>query len=75
MTLDRDKQGDYSKLGSLHICTIALVSAECDAPGRLQSGDTENGMSCLLFLPRAGKYKQGIRDGGLFGLRGGWLAV
>ena len=35
-------------LASGHVCTIALVSAECVAPGRLQSGDTENGMSCAL---------------------------
>jgi hypothetical protein len=43
-----DKPGGYSALGSQHVCTIALVSAECVAPGRLQSGDTENGMSCAL---------------------------
>jgi hypothetical protein len=51
----RDKLGDYSTLlGSQHVCTIVLVSAECVAPGRLHSGETENGMSGALgFLPRA----------------------
>jgi hypothetical protein len=34
--------------GSQHIRTIALVSAECVAPGRLHNGDTESGMSCAL---------------------------
>jgi hypothetical protein len=34
--------------GMRHVCTITRVSAECDALGRLKSGDTENGMSCAL---------------------------
>jgi hypothetical protein len=49
-TLCCDKQGDRSTLYSQHACTIALISAEYVTPGRLQSGDTENGMSCALFF-------------------------
>jgi hypothetical protein len=41
-----DKPGEYSSLGSQHVYTIAQVPAECVAPGRLQNGDNENGMSC-----------------------------
>jgi hypothetical protein len=44
----RDKPGDCSTLGSQHVCTIALVSEECAAPGRLHSGNTKNGMSYAL---------------------------
>jgi hypothetical protein len=46
----RDKQRGYSKLGSRHVGTIALVSAECFAHGHRQSGDTESDMACALGL-------------------------
>jgi hypothetical protein len=46
-------------LGSQHVCTIARVSAECVAHGRLKSGDTENGMSCALgFLATCTEIQQ-----------------
>jgi hypothetical protein len=38
----------FNILGSQHVCTIVRISAECVAPGRLQSGDTKNGMSFAL---------------------------
>jgi hypothetical protein len=44
----RGKPVDYSSPGSQHVCTIGEVSAECEAPSRLHSGDSENGMPCAL---------------------------
>jgi hypothetical protein len=69
----RDKPGDYSTLGSQRVCTIALVSAERVAPGRLHSGDTENGMSCALgfFATRPEIQPRNIGKGPI-GLEGGF---
>jgi hypothetical protein len=47
---------ETTTLGSQHVGTIARVSAECVAPGRLQSGNTENGISGALgFLAKCPK--------------------
>jgi hypothetical protein len=67
----RDKHGEHSTLGSQHVCTVALVSPECVAPGSLHSGDTENCMSCMCTWfschVRARKYNQGDMYIGLEG--------
>jgi hypothetical protein len=59
-------------LDSQHICTIALVSTECVASGRIQSGDDENGMSWALgFLATGGPEMQPRSTGyGHVGLEG-----
>jgi hypothetical protein len=44
----RDKKGEVSTLGSQNAYKMALVSAEYVAPGRLQSGYTDNRMPCAL---------------------------
>jgi hypothetical protein len=41
----RDNQGNYPKLGSQDVGTIAIVSAACLVLGRQKGGDTNNGMS------------------------------
>jgi hypothetical protein len=40
--------GRLLDIGHTTCRTIALASAECFATGSLESGDTENGMSCAL---------------------------
>jgi hypothetical protein len=71
----RDKPGVMvvimSTLGCHHVCTIARVSAECVAPVRLQSGDTENGMSCALgFLATCPEIQPRSTGKGPIGLEG-----
>jgi hypothetical protein len=43
-----NKLGEFSTQVSQQVSMIVLVSIECVAPGRLYSGDNENGMSCAL---------------------------
>jgi hypothetical protein len=51
-----------SRRSSRQNFTIARVSAECVAPGRLKSGDTQSEMACArAFLATCREYKQGAR--------------